>query len=79
MLRSYVNHHLDDWDEYLISVEIAVNSAVQDSSGYSPYYLTYGQHINLPLSEAAKNTAQKRQNKHRMKQQMSLQKEWNYM
>ena len=56
MLRSYVNHHLDDWDEYLISVEIAVNSAVQDSSGYSPYYLTYGQHINLPLSEAAKNT-----------------------
>ena len=53
MLRSYVNSRLDDWDEGLIACEIAINNAVQDSTGYSPYYLNSGQSPHFPLSLAA--------------------------
>ncbi|MGI0135350.1 MAG: reverse transcriptase domain-containing protein [Candidatus Micrarchaeaceae archaeon] len=56
MLRSYVNSRLDDWDEALIACEIAINNAVQDSTGYSPYYLNSGQSPHFPLSLAAKSS-----------------------
>jgi ribosomal protein L21E len=59
MLRAYVNHHLDDWDEHLVSAEMAINNAVQDSTGYSPYYLTFGQHLNFPLNAAAQRSEEK--------------------
>lgn len=59
MLRAYVNHHLDDWDEHLVSAEMAINNAVQDSTGYSPYYLTFGQHLNFPLNVAAHRSEEK--------------------
>jgi len=59
MLRAYVNNHLDDWDEHLIHAEIAINNAVQDSTGYSPFYLTYGQHLHFPLQAAARASEEK--------------------
>jgi transposase InsO family protein len=59
MLRAYVNNHLDDWDEHLLHVEMAINNAVQDSTGYSPFYLTYGQHLHFPLQAAARASEEK--------------------
>ena len=51
ILRSFVNAHRDNWDEYLVAAEIAVNNSVQESTGYSPFYLNFGQHPNLPMNQ----------------------------
>ena len=55
-LRAFVAYHQDDWDDWLVTCEIATNSAVQTSTGFTPYYLNYGQEISLPLSQAIKNS-----------------------
>lgn len=51
-LRAYVNIKQDDWDEHLICAELAYNCAVHSSTGYSPYYLNFGQEPHLPLDLA---------------------------
>jgi hypothetical protein len=51
-LRAYVNERIDDWDEHLVSAEIAVNNSVQESTGFTPFYLNSGQHPHFPLSHA---------------------------
>ena len=53
MLRHYVTPHQDDWDQYLSTCEFAVNNAVQESTGYSPFYLTYGYNPLTPASLAS--------------------------
>lgn len=53
MLRAYVNYEQDDWDKHLVAAEIAINNSQQASSGFSPYFLNYHQHPNLPLSGIA--------------------------
>ena len=40
---------LAKWIEYLPTVEMAVNSLPNRSTGYSPYYLMYGHHPVLPV------------------------------
>lgn len=50
MLRNYISYRGNDWEQYLISAEIAYNNSQQISTGYSPYYLNNGQHYNLPIS-----------------------------
>ena len=52
MLRSYVNWRQTDWDEHLATLEMAVNNAKQASTGFSPFYLNYGQEVQLPLDAA---------------------------
>jgi hypothetical protein len=52
MLRAYVNVQQSDWDEHLSSVEIAYNNSKQASTGYTPFYLNYGQEVHLPIDEA---------------------------
>ena len=52
MLRAYVNSHGSDWDEHLVAAEIAINNSVQASSGFTPYFLTYGQHPRMPIESA---------------------------
>ena len=49
-LRAYVSAHLQDWDEQLDGLEMAYNQAEQASTGYSPFYLTYGDHPRFPGS-----------------------------
>lgn len=51
-LRSFVSFRQDDWDQHLTTVEIAVNNAQQASTGFSPFYLNYGQEVSLPLDRA---------------------------
>ena len=48
ILRHYVSNKQDDWDEHLTAAEIAVNSGVQASTGFTPYYLNYGDHPVFP-------------------------------
>jgi hypothetical protein len=52
ILRSYVSHQGDDWDEHLTAAEIAVNSSKQSSTEFSPFRLNYGHEMNLPLDLA---------------------------
>ena len=40
---------LSRWKEYLPTVEMAVNSLPNRSTGYSPFYLMYGYHPVLPV------------------------------
>jgi hypothetical protein len=55
-LRAYVSYHGDDWDEKLTAAEIAVNNSTNDSTGFTPYYLNFGQHPHLPLNHVAVNS-----------------------
>jgi hypothetical protein len=48
MLRAFVDAKQDNWCELLPYAEIAYNSAKQASTGYSPFYLNYGQDATLP-------------------------------
>lgn len=49
ILRAFVNHKQNDWDRHLTAVEIVYNNTKQSSTGFSPYFLNYGQHPQLPL------------------------------
>ena len=50
MLRAYVNQTQNDWDQHLVAIEFAYNNGKQASTGFSPFYLNYGQHPSLPLA-----------------------------
>lgn len=40
------NHRM--WDDHLSNFMLAINSAPQDSTGFSPAYLNFGKEINIP-------------------------------
>ncbi|KAJ9515650.1 hypothetical protein QJQ45_002714 [Haematococcus lacustris] len=48
MLRPYVNDHKTDWDQHLDAVEFAYNSSEHAGTGFTPFYLNYGQHPTTP-------------------------------
>jgi hypothetical protein len=52
MLRAYCaeEHRQHHWDDYLPLVEFQYNNAVNRSTGFSPFFLAYGQH---PITPAA--------------------------
>ena len=52
MLRAYINTKQNDWDDYLAAIEIAYNNSKQTSTGFSPFFLNYGQHPTLPITTA---------------------------
>jgi hypothetical protein len=52
LLRSRINFRQNDWDEHLAAAELAVNNAIQASTGFSPFYLNFGQEMQLPLDQA---------------------------
>jgi hypothetical protein len=51
-LRHFINPRQDDWDEYLDLAEFAVNDSVNPATGYSPFYLAFGQNPSSPLDNA---------------------------
>jgi hypothetical protein len=55
MLRATANYEQDNWDESLITLEIAYNNSIQASTGFSPFFLNSGQHPNLPMLTAVKS------------------------
>jgi hypothetical protein len=48
MLRAYADATQQSWSDDLPYLEIAINNSVNGSTGYSPFYLMYGQNIILP-------------------------------
>ncbi|KAJ9522820.1 hypothetical protein QJQ45_023603 [Haematococcus lacustris] len=48
MLRPYVNDHKTEWDQHLAAVEFAYNSSEHVGTGFTPFYLNYGQHPTTP-------------------------------
>jgi len=55
-LRSYVSAQQDDWDELLPLMEMAYNSSIQASTGFSPYFLNHGREMATCLSRAMEHT-----------------------
>jgi len=52
MTRAYVNYHQTNWDETLTILEFAYNNSVHSSTGYTPFFLNYGQHPRTPVLSA---------------------------
>ena len=50
MLRAFTSVNQDDWDELLVYAEMAYNNSINGSTGYSPFYLEYGQEMVLPIN-----------------------------
>ena len=48
MLAKYVSSNHKDWDEVLDYVTFAYNSAIQESTKYSPFFLLYGREPSQP-------------------------------
>jgi hypothetical protein len=51
-LRHFICPRQDDWDDFLDLAEFAVNDAVNPSTGYSPFFLAYGQNPISPVDLA---------------------------
>ena len=58
-LRLYVNHHQDDWFDWLPLCEFAANNAVSDTTQVSPFFANLGRdpRMSFGLEEPGKNAA----------------------
>lgn len=59
MLRSYVKESQKDWDLFLPVLEIAYNSSLHASTGFTPYELDIGMQPRLPIDIALSNSSKK--------------------
>ncbi|XP_054287953.1 uncharacterized protein LOC129003679 [Macrosteles quadrilineatus] len=50
MIRQYIVDNHRHWDKHLGEFRLAINSAVHDSTGYSPAFLNFGRELKLPNS-----------------------------
>ena len=57
MLRSYVSWRQDDWDTHLSTLELAINSTRSPTTGFTPFYLNYGQEVRLPIDAQLPSSA----------------------
>ncbi|KAG1222473.1 hypothetical protein G6F67_009702 [Rhizopus microsporus] len=48
MLRKYVNGALHRWDDFINAALWACRIRVHTTTGFSPFYLTYGREPRLP-------------------------------
>jgi len=49
MLATVVNDHQTDWDTHLPRVLFAYRTAIHESTGFSPFHLTFGRSPVLPI------------------------------
>ena len=47
-LRPYIKRHPQTWSQYLALAEFAANNVVNVATGYSPFYLNFGDHPLVP-------------------------------
>ena len=59
-LRPYVEEHPEEWSTYLPLAEFAVRNAINVSTGYSPFYLMYGQNVQAPVGLMAEKAVDTR-------------------
>lgn len=50
MLRAYCHDRQDTWDTRLSAAEFAYNNSVNDSTGYTPFFLDCGRHPHTPAT-----------------------------
>lgn len=50
ILRNYVDFAGKNWDKLLTPAEFAINNAHQSSTGFTPFYLNYGFHPQMPVA-----------------------------
>ncbi|CAJ0937392.1 unnamed protein product [Ranitomeya imitator] len=55
-LRHFVSARQDDWASLLPWAEFALNNAVADSTGQTPFLLNYGQHPRVPVPMPVSST-----------------------
>ncbi|CAJ0920656.1 unnamed protein product, partial [Ranitomeya imitator] len=55
-LRHFVSARQDDWASLLPWAEFALNNAVADSTGQTPFLLNYGQHLRVPVPMPVSST-----------------------
>src|SRR4051812_38867894 len=51
VIRTSVNYHRNNWDEYLSVVEFAINNTYQESTKTTPYMLMYGVKPKMPIDQ----------------------------
>ena len=49
MLAMFAVEHQDYWDDLLPAVMMAYRSSVHESTGFSPYWLMFGEECTLPM------------------------------
>jgi hypothetical protein len=49
-LRHYIDPYQKDWDQHLTCAEFALNNHRSSSTGFTPFYMVFGQHPHTPLS-----------------------------
>ena len=49
MLAKMVGNKQKDWIKYLTQVQLEYNGAIHATTGFSPYYLVFGQPISLSM------------------------------
>ena len=47
-IKSFCNNHTTDWLEYLPALTFSLNTKINTSTKFSPYFLTYGEHPSFP-------------------------------
>src|ERR1700676_446252 len=56
VLRHYVSKNQNDWETHLTAAEIAVNSSIQASTNFTPYYLNCGYNPTFTFNSAVPST-----------------------
>ena len=51
-LRNFCAENQSDWLKRLKVAEFAYNNSTHMSTGYSPFFLNYGQHPNVPVQHS---------------------------
>ena len=61
-LRLYVNHHQDDWVDWLPMCEIAANNTISDSTQVLPFFPNFGKdpRMNFDLDRPVTNLEEAR-------------------
>jgi IS30 family transposase len=49
-LRHYIDLYEKDWDQHLTCAEFALNNHRSSTTGFTPFYMVYGQHPHTPLT-----------------------------
>ena len=49
IIRAYLDEFPNDWDDMLPLAEFCINTSISEVTKYSPFFLFYGRHPNIPL------------------------------
>ena len=55
MLAKVIDSNQSDWDKHLLPVVYAYNTTIQDSTGFSPFFLQFGRAPQLPVDVLLEN------------------------